>query len=118
MPSDSIRVLSKSTELSQVLLNLLNNSIYAIQSLPNQWIEISVITNDEKVEIRITDSGNGIQSDVQSKMMQPFFTSKPFGHGTGLGLSISKSIIASHGGQLFYDENTDHTSFVVQLHRV
>jgi len=118
MPPDSIHVLSRPTELSQVFLNLLNNSVYAIQSRPHQWIEIAVTSDEENVEIRITDSGNGIPTDIQSKMMQPFFTSKPIGHGTGLGLSISKSIIASQGGELFYDSTASHTSFIIRLHKV
>lgn len=118
MPEEPIFVLSRPAELSQVILNLINNSVYAIQNLTNQWIEIFVCVSGETVEIRITDSGTGISKEVQSKMMQPFYTSKPIGQGTGLGLSISRSIINNHDGQFFYDDFASHTCFVIQLKRI
>jgi signal transduction histidine kinase len=67
------------------------------------------------VEIAVTDSGRGIPRDVQRRMFDPFFTSKPVGKGTGLGLSISRAIIASHRGQLEYDASSDRTRFVIRL---
>lgn len=118
MPQETIEVLSKPTELSQVLLNLLNNSVDATEKLSVKWIEIEVLASEETVEIRVVDSGCGIPADIQSKMMQPFYTSKPFGQGTGLGLSISKGIIKSHGGKLFYDNSMSNTCFVIRLNRL
>ena len=55
----------------------------------------------DKVEIKVTDNGNGIPQTVLDKIFQPFFTTKPTGKGTGLGLSLSYDIITKgHGGEL------------------
>ncbi|MFC7667606.1 sensor histidine kinase [Hymenobacter humi] len=55
----------------------------------------------QAVEIRVRDNGTGIPKQLQAKVFQPFFTTKPPGEGTGLGLSLSYDIVAhSHGGNL------------------
>jgi C4-dicarboxylate-specific signal transduction histidine kinase len=101
--------------LSQVLLNLLNNSYDAVNSLTDKWVQIDVVISSHFLELNVTDSGPGIRDDIKDKMFQPFFTTKDIGKGTGLGLSISKGIVESHGGELFYDENSSHTKFVIRL---
>ena len=64
--------------------------------------EVTVTTRrlDDKIEIRVTDNGNGIPDEIVDKIFQPFFTTKPTGQGTGLGLSMSYDIVKAHGGQL------------------
>ncbi|MCC2678427.1 MAG: hypothetical protein K0R29_1003 [Pseudobdellovibrio sp.] len=103
------------TEISQVILNLLNNACDAVLELPEKWISIDVVKKGEMLEVRISDSGPGIPRDVQEKIMQPFFTTKPVGKGTGLGLSISKGIIDSHNGSLTIDNKSRNTCFVITL---
>ena len=103
------------TQLSQVLLNLLNNAHDAVSAIPEKWIRIHVTSSDGKIFFRVTDSGRGIPAAACAKLMQPFFTTKPAGKGTGLGLSISKSIVEVHGGRLYYDPQSERTSFVVEL---
>lgn len=103
------------TEISQVILNLLNNACDAVLELTERWIAIDVLKKGDSVQIRITDSGHGISAEVQEKIMQPFFTTKPFGKGTGLGLSISKGIIESHKGKLTIDNSGPNTCFVITL---
>ena len=66
-------------------------------------------------QIIVTDSGPGIPKDIQHKIMQPFFTTKPVGTGTGLGLSISRSLIERHKGKLTLDSQSQHTRFVIML---
>ena len=53
-----------------------------------------------KIEIRISDNGNGIPPHLLDRIFQPFFTTKPTGQGTGLGLSLSYDIVKAHGGNL------------------
>lgn len=104
------------TQLSQVILNLLHNSRDAIENLDDKWIKIETKCNSgENTFITITDSGNGIPIEIQSKMLQPFFTTKEFGKGTGLGLSISKGIVEDHGGKFYIDNDCPNTKFVIEL---
>ena len=103
------------TQISQVILNLLNNSYDAIIDRSEKWVKVEFEQHSGKAQIRISDSGFGIPSDIISKLMQPFFTTKQVGKGTGLGLSISKGIAESFYGRLYYERHLGHTSFVLEL---
>ncbi|MBY0471918.1 GHKL domain-containing protein, partial [bacterium] len=105
----------RAVQIPQVLLNLLNNSFDAIQSLEEKWVSIEVSKTDRSFEIHVTDSGSGIPVEIQSKIMDPFFTTKEVGKGTGLGLSISKGIIESHGGTFCLVPESPHTQFKISL---
>jgi C4-dicarboxylate-specific signal transduction histidine kinase len=102
-------------QMSQVILNLVNNAIYAVKNLENRWVEVNVTLNGKSLEISVTDSGSGIPKEVVDKIMDPFFTTKPPGEGTGLGLSISRNIVETHLGEFLVDESCPHTRFVVRL---
>ncbi|WP_413289049.1 ATP-binding protein [Bdellovibrio sp. HCB337] len=105
----------RASQVSQVLLNLLNNAFDAIASSDQKWIEIKIDTVDEFARIQVIDSGPGIPKEIAKKLMQPFFTTKGPGKGTGLGLSISRGIIESHQGKLFLNPEGPNTRFVVLL---
>ena len=105
----------RGTEISQVLVNLLNNADDAISKMPEKWIKLSVQNRSDWLEIRVTDSGHGIPPGDQKKLFQPFFTTKEIGKGTGLGLSISHGIVKNHGGELTLDTTSPNTCFVVRL---
>lgn len=113
--NESVLIDCRSVEISQVLLNLLNNSSDAINPLPEKWIQLNIIENSDTVEINVIDSGLGIPKELQNKIMQPFFTTKEVGKGTGLGLSISRGIIDSHSGKFFIDTECVNTKFVIIL---
>ncbi len=113
--SCSAEVYGNGTQLSQVVLNLLNNAFDAIQELPERWIEIKTELAAGHVLISVIDSGPGIDPEVAKKIMQPFFTTKPIGKGTGLGLSISKGIIEAHRGSLNIDLESRNTAFVIRI---
>lgn len=104
-------------EISQVILNLLNNAIDAVDPLSDvdKWIRISAKNNGSFLEIKITDSGKGIPMETQAKIFQPFFTTKEIGKGTGLGLSLSLTIIKNHLGEIFLDNDSPNTCFVLRL---
>lgn len=108
-------VIGRSTEISQVFMNLISNSIDAIENLDQKWIKISFLKDTLSVKMVFTDSGNGIPKSVEDKMMNPFFTTKEVGKGTGLGLSISKGIIESYKGKFYYDPSASNTSFIIEL---
>ncbi len=112
---DDCQIECRPGEISQVVLNMLNNAYDAIQNLPKKWVKVSVTKDSESVFIAISDSGSGIPLDIQDKMMQPFFTTKEVGKGTGLGLSISRGIIESHKGQISIDNLNPNTCIVITL---
>jgi PAS domain S-box-containing protein len=120
----SLNVLCRSYQIVQVLVNLLNNSHDALFSQgsekPGQpksmkWVRIEVLPRQNVVEIAITDSGYGISFDVQRKMFDPFFSTKPVQYGTGLGLSVSLSLMRKAGGNLEYDHQSPNTRFVCSI---
>ncbi len=106
----------RSVQISQVILNLLNNGTDAISGQPEAWIALSTYDKDTHVEIVVTDSGNGIAPEILDKLMTPFFTTKGVGKGTGLGLSVSKQIIEeTHQGEFFYNKASPNTEFVIRI---
>lgn len=103
-------------QISQVVINLVNNAFDAIQDYMDKWIELKVSKlNESYFEISVTDCGKGIPTEIAERLMNPFFTTKGRGKGTGLGLSISKKIIEAHHGQLTLDRSSPNTRFVIKL---
>ncbi|MGE5087011.1 MAG: sensor histidine kinase [Bacillota bacterium] len=115
--SEGVFVKCRPVQLSQVLLNLLNNAFEAIRDLKEKWIAIELRELSEDIEIRVIDSGPGIPVNLQEEIFRPFFTTKGIGKGTGLGLSISRGLIESHQGRLFIDSESSNTCFVIRLPR-
>lgn len=112
--SNSI-IFCQKLQISQVLINLLNNAFDAIELQNEKWINIFVSETKLKTIIVVEDSGNGVPKNIQNKIFAPMFTSKKVGKGTGLGLSICASIVEKHHGELFYDTEAKHSSFVLRL---
>jgi PAS domain S-box-containing protein len=111
----NVAITCRQSQVSQVLLNLLNNSLEEVQALSEKWVHLKVSLMEKHIEFSVTDSGHGISPTVVEKIFQPFFTTKPVGRGTGLGLSISKGIVESHGGKIEYDAKSRNTRFVFTL---
>ncbi|MBK7962568.1 MAG: GHKL domain-containing protein [Bdellovibrionales bacterium] len=114
-PTQDLFFEGRATELSQVVLNILNNAVDAIEKFDDKWINISIEDKNPWIEIRLLDCGPGIPPHVVSKLFEPFFTTKGIGKGTGLGLSISATIIKNHHGQLSLDTESKNTCFVIRL---
>jgi two-component system, NtrC family, sensor kinase len=114
-------------EITRVLLNLISNGFYAATKRKDQGendgfeptLTATTRSLGDGVEISIRDNGAGIPPDVQEKMFNPFFTTKPAGEGTGLGLSISHDIIVKqHAGIMEVDTKPgEFTEFRVVLQR-
>lgn len=102
-------------QISQILLNLLNNAVDALETSAVKRITLSSSIVDSQLVVSVADSGPGIPLELRNKLMQPFFTTKAVGKGTGLGLSISKGIANSHGGILSFDPEAAETCFVLRL---
>ena len=91
------------TQLGQVMLNLLVNALQAIEATNRPdggRIRISNRNVNGEMLIEVADNGTGIAPEHLPKLFDPFFTTKPVGEGTGLGLSISHGIITGHGGRI------------------
>ena len=112
------KVLCRPVEVSQVILNLINNAFQAISTFPHPWIEIRCEEMPDFYRIKVIDCGEGIPSFIRQKLFQPFFTTKDIGVGTGLGLSISRGIIQEHDGKLYYQDEAPNTTFVIELPKV
>lgn len=112
---ENIQVKCKAGELTQVIYNFINNSIEAIKDLKDKWIKINVAVTKDYYEIRVTDSGPGIPPEIQAKLFFPFFTTKAVGEGTGIGLSISKKIVENHNGEIYIDNTSPNTCFVINI---
>jgi PAS domain S-box-containing protein len=110
---ENILINCRPVEISQVVLNLLSNSMHAVQE--NGWIKLSVDKKKNKAILRFSDSGPGIAKSIREKIFQPFFTTKDIGQGTGLGLSISRKIIENHGGTLYLNESAPFTEFIAEI---
>ena len=115
-------------DMGRVVLNLINNAFYVVyekkKSANTKTSEdkyeptVSVNTKklNGKVEIKVTDNGNGIPQKVLDKIFQPFFTTKPTGQGTGLGLSLAYDIVKAHGGELKVETREGEGSeFIIQI---
>ena len=92
-------------QIEQVIINLIRNSIDALQNSPaNQERRLSIqteLTSNNSIQVRIKDNGPGIDEGQQEKILMPFFTTKS--EGMGMGLSISRSLIEAHDGYLHFN---------------
>jgi len=99
-------------QIQQVLLNLLTNARDALNERypdhhPDKKVEVTVSLfadqTGKNVRFTVFDHGNGIPTEVQPQIFNPFFTTKDISCGTGLGLSISHTIASQHGGRLSFE---------------
>ncbi len=115
VPEQVILIEGRYAQLSQILMNLLNNAKDAIENLKNPTIYIEVLQEDKWGIIRVWDNGEGVSEEIESKIMNPFFTTKPVGKGTGLGLSISYSIASDHLGSLILNRKVAASCFELKI---
>lgn len=115
-------------DIGRVVLNLITNAFYSVNerkqkaqeiSEPNDYqptVSVSTKNYDDKVEIRVSDNGEGIPQKNVDKIFQPFFTTKPTGQGTGLGLSLSYDVVKAHGGEIKVETKVgEGTEFIIIL---
>lgn len=101
-------------QMSQVLVNLITNSVYAMPKGGD--ITVATRKRENAVGLIVKDTGTGMTPDVKSKIFEPFFTTKPVGQGTGLGLSVVQGIIDSHQGKILVTTALNQGSkFEIQL---
>jgi two-component system nitrogen regulation sensor histidine kinase NtrY len=112
--NDSTSILADKTQLKRVILNLLNNSIYAVRDVFDGKIEIGVNEMGGKVIIKVRDNGTGVDKKDIPRIFTPYYTKRS--DGTGLGLSIVKNIIEEHGGKITVrSEHGKYAEFTIVL---
>lgn len=92
-----------SVQFSQILFNLILNAINAVEK--GGEIHVKTERLQTEVQLQIIDNGRGISKEDQSRIFQPFFTTKPKGEGTGLGLSVVHGIVNAHNGKISVQSN-------------
>lgn len=113
--SSNAMVLCNEIEIEQVMINLINNAIDAVQGLVDKWIKIIVQDIGSLIQLEIIDSGSGIPESIQPRIFDPFYTTKNVGEGTGLGLSIIKGILDDHQANISINNDSTHTCFIIQF---
>jgi PAS domain S-box-containing protein len=107
-------VIGDSTELEQVVLNLITNAANASQR--GQEVVVQTGTENGRVEVSVRDAGHGMPPEVKRHVFDPFFTTRGRQGGTGLGLSIAHGIVQDHGGTIGIDSEVgEGTTMVVSL---
>jgi signal transduction histidine kinase len=115
IPMEQIKLLGQEVQISQVIVNLLQNSIDAVKNQPTRSILLQLLREGSDCCIRVSDNGVGVSRDVVEKIFQPFFTTKTIGQGTGLGLSIAHGIVKQHDGEIHLINERQPTVFEVRL---
>ena len=112
---DALLVDAKAIPLTQVLINLLNNALYAVANNPSPKVGINVETRNGKARVTVWDNGIGFSPGQTQHLFEPFYTTKT--QGLGLGLAISKRIVQSFNGDLTASDRLDDgAEFTVTLH--
>jgi two-component system sensor kinase FixL len=97
-------VLADKIQIQQILLNLMRNSVEAMQDSAKRELRLSAVRVDnDMVQVSVADTGSGLAPEVASQLFQPFVTTKQ--HGMGVGLSICRTIAESHGGKIWVEAN-------------
>lgn len=104
-------VLVDRIQIQQVLVNLIRNAVEALAESADRRLEIEAVRLDpETVQVSVIDTGSGLDADVAGRLFQPFVSTKV--SGMGLGLSICQTIVESHGGKIWLDQDAGgHTAF-------
>ena len=113
IPSD-ISLFCDRSLMEQVLINLITNSIYALERQKNPVIRIRAFENRNRITILVEDNGKGIDPDILQKIFIPFFSTRE--GGSGIGLSFSKFVILQHGGRIKMESRkNEFTKCIIDL---
>ena len=99
-PDQPLMIRGDINQLQQCFLNLVFNAIEAMPSGGELLITLAALKPEKKIQVRVRDTGTGIETQDLDAVFDPFFTTKPPGEGTGLGLSIVHGVVRDHGGNI------------------
>lgn len=101
------------SEMNQVWTNLIDNALDAMDGRPNSVLEVKTEIDREFTVVSVIDNGPGIPKEIQDKIFDVFFTTKPIGKGTGLGLDVVRRIVDQHNGKIDMTSEPGRTMFRV-----
>lgn len=107
------KVLADPVQITQVVLNLVRNSITAMENAAEQRLTVEMAEQGEFVRITVSDTGCGIRPDMQKNLFEPFHSSTP--RGMGIGLSLCRSIVEAHAGRIWAEATESGAAFVFEL---
>lgn len=113
-PASIAQIEMSPSEVQQIFRSIIDNALDALSSLSERTFRVDIEVVQKMVRIHFCDSGS-IPTDLREKIMDPFFTTKPFGRGMGLGLSLAKAKAEQWGGRLYLDTRKKNTCFVLEL---
>ncbi|MER8713348.1 sensor histidine kinase [Mesorhizobium sp. M1295] len=113
LPPPSLKVMGNRVRLEQVLINLFQNALEALDGRDDAYVQVSVEETADGVTVGVSDNGPGIPPGILKSLFTPFNTSKE--KGLGLGLVISKDIVADYGGRIEVSSNDGGTRFSIHL---
>jgi two-component system C4-dicarboxylate transport sensor histidine kinase DctB len=115
LPRVAVRVMGQEHALRQVVLNLVQNALDALEGQAARALGVSVTAGADGARLSVQDSGPGIPDEVRARLFEPFVTSKPVGQGTGLGLHITRVLAEQAGGEVSLDSGPAGTTVTVTL---
>lgn len=104
-------------QVTHILFNLIRNADDAIRELPveQRWIRLQIVNEPDHIDFRISNGGPVIPPELRRRLFQPFYSTKDINAGTGLSLSSARGLARDHGGEIYLDEKSTHTTFVLRL---
>jgi two-component system, NtrC family, C4-dicarboxylate transport sensor histidine kinase DctB len=115
LPGDDLHVSGNRLRLEQIMINLLQNALEAVEHQQNGAVRVGVEAGPSTVLIHVADNGPGIAPVILDQLFTPFNTSKDT--GLGLGLVIARDIASDYGGQITVDSSAHGTRFTIELKR-
>lgn len=110
---DDLNITADEKLVEQILINLMNNAVYALSGTPVPEIRLIAGKEREEIVIEVYDNGTGIPEEVIGNIFVPFFTTK--GDGTGIGLSLSRQIMRLHSGSISVRSKPGETIFTLRF---
>lgn len=114
-PQQVLTVPVQRLRIGQVLTNLLINACEAVKGSPDGLVKLAIICDEEWIYIAVTNAGRPIPAETRMRLFEPDFSTKKGGLRTGVGLFASRQIAREHGGDLYFDDTSELTRFVLEL---
>ena len=111
--TEKINLLIDEKQIEQIFINLILNSIIALELTPKPEIVITISKSDTRTNISFIDNGIGIPKDIQNSIFLPYFTTRK--NGSGIGLTLSKNIMESHNGKIYFKSEDKKTEFILSF---